>query len=102
MGLQDGVTRYAKGFFTAGHVVDYVGQPVDYLSTDYSVVHNYVGTVIAGQYGNSVDAAFIEVPDYIIDEETREGVSLGSNYFTYIPEGATVTMCGAVSTNSLS
>ena len=99
---QDGVTRYAKGFFTARHVVDYVGQPVDYLSTDYSVVHNYVGTVIAGQYGNSVDAAFIEVPDYIIDEETREGVSLGSNYFTYIPEGATVTMCGAVSTNSLS
>ncbi len=101
---ENGVSRYAKGFFTSGHVfynIDLNDPRVDYLeATEDDVlpiyVYNLCGNVVALNIGGKADAAFIEINDsYDMIAQTRTGMLLGDNYYTSLPQGAEVNMCGS-------
>ncbi len=47
-----------KGFFTAGHVIDYLGEYVTYTDNSFNT-YNYVGEVIDACKGGTLDAAYI-------------------------------------------
>ena len=98
--LYNGVMH--NGFFTAKHVIDHQNELITY--TDNSFVGYYnAGEVIDFYKGGTLDAAFIAVGNqYEVVAETRFGVSLGDNYFTFLPEGSVVTMCGQASASALS
>ena len=91
-----------KGFFTAAHVIDYRGEYVTYTDNSFNTYNN-VGIVIDAYKGGTLDAAFIAIDDdYEVVAATRFGVSLGDNYYTSLPKGSVVTMCGQASSTALS
>lgn len=98
--LYNGITY--SGFFTAEHVISEREEPITYTDND-SISYINAGWVVDAYGSGSLDAAFIAVgTEYTVAATTRFGVSLGDNYFTSLPEGSVVTMCGQASSSALS
>lgn len=86
-----GTTVY--GFTTAGHASSYIGQ--SFVNPSNNTTY---GTALKRQYSGTVDATFVQLTNsYSVSNVTTGGAVIGSSWFTSIPQGKTVYMCGTAS-----